>query len=206
VELGTQVKVSGATISEYFSNTVKTTDANGVFQFTFPVGANVTFKLQKATYETTWSGLFTLTSSGLTGVQNQVTFQVIYADFYNIVKGVVTVKRNTRILPNTCQVVATVGAKGKTVQDELQGEPDAKISLSRAGTSVQMVGNNRPYYFGVIPGLNKNRFLCFRSHDHDSGWRGSALQFASIGDWHQIFDYSNKAGIQVFYCVVSVFL
>jgi len=144
----TDDRIQGASITEHFTGKHTTTDSNGKFKFCFSAGQTVTFLLEKTGYVSTYSGVYTLTSSGMTGKFNDVTFQVPTTAAYAIIQKSIMILRNAHESPNTCTVVTTVTAAGKTLADDPQGEPGATISLTLNGVPVILTGH-RPYYFGI---------------------------------------------------------
>jgi hypothetical protein len=129
------------------------TNNQGIFSFCLEPGKYITLELSKRSsfpfenYHTTQIGTFIVPYKGFSGEQNELTFQVPREITYKLFKKIIMSKQHLDLLPQTCQVATTVTAFGKTLKDDLQGEPGARIILSQNGKTFV---SNSIYYFGVL--------------------------------------------------------
>ncbi|VVC76949.1 hypothetical protein AQUSIP_22760 [Aquicella siphonis] len=136
--LGTEL--SDATITVLESGLKLKTDSHGRFgPFLYPVGKPITLLFEKWGYKTTQSGTFIVPRDGLTGPHDNITFQIPSIETYYLLSTIIGVDFDK----NSCHVVTTVMAYGKTLDDPEQGEPGAKITLT---PSV----NVTPFYFDIF--------------------------------------------------------
>ncbi len=115
------------------------TDKDGRYSFTYPIGARLTLQLQKPGYEPTQADTVTVPAGGLTGAHDDITFQALLVSEYEIFQAII----GARAEPGMCHVATTLAALGKTMDDDLQGEPGARLVLAPAVTEAV-------FYFGVF--------------------------------------------------------
>lgn len=136
----TGTEISNATITILETGVKIQTDEHGRFgPFLYPVGKPITLELSKWDYKTTQSGTVIVPPGGLTGPHDNISFQVPSIETYYLLASVIGVNFDK----NSCHVVTTVTAFGKTMDDDEQGEPDARIVLSPYVNEV-------PFYFGIF--------------------------------------------------------
>jgi hypothetical protein len=115
------------------------TDQAGKYSFTYPVGARLTLQLLKAGFEPTQTDTVTVPAGGLTGAHDNITFQALFVPEYELLQSIIGMHPE----PGTCHVATTIAARGKTMDDDPQGEPAARMVLSPATTA-------RVFYFSVF--------------------------------------------------------
>lgn len=136
--LGTEL--SGATITVLETGLKIKTDNHGHFgPFLHPVGKPITLLFEKWGYKTTQSGTQIVPREGLTGPHDNITFQIPSLETYYLLAAIVGADFDE----NSCHVVATITANGKTLDDDEQGEPEAKVTLTP-------FVNETPFYFDIF--------------------------------------------------------
>lgn len=116
------------------------TDKKGNFgPFNYPVGKPITLLFEKFGYKTTQSGTIIVPSNGLNGPYDNITFQIPSLETYYLLAAVVGAK----IDDNSCHVTSTITAYHKTMDDDPQGEEQAKAVL------IPYV-NETPFYFDIF--------------------------------------------------------
>lgn len=133
-------ELSDATITVLETGLKLTTDNHGRFgPFLYPVGKPITLIFEKWGYKTTQSGTFIVPRDGLTGPHNNITFQIPSIETYYLLATIIGVNFDK----DSCHVVTTVMAYGKTLDDPEQGEPEARITLSPFVDAT-------PFYFDIF--------------------------------------------------------
>lgn len=136
--LGTPLADATITILET-GLTIKT-DAKGHFgPIFYPIGKPITLVFEKLGYKTTQSGTVMVPKSGLTGPYDNITFQVPSLETYYLLAAIVGAKINDE----NCHVTSTITAYHKTMDDDPQGEVNAKVSLTP-------YINEIPFYFDIF--------------------------------------------------------
>ncbi|MBX3708159.1 MAG: carboxypeptidase regulatory-like domain-containing protein [Gammaproteobacteria bacterium] len=136
--LGTEL--SDATITVLETGLKIKTDNHGRFgPFLYPVGKPITLIFEKWGYKTTQSGTQLVPRNGLTGPHNNITFQVPSLETYYLLATIMGVNFDK----DSCHVATTIMAYGKTMDDDEQGEPDAKVTLTPNM-------NETPFYFDIF--------------------------------------------------------
>ncbi len=136
----TGTEISDGTITVLETGLQLKTDSHGRFgPFLYPVGKPITLVFEKWGYKTTQSGTTIVPSGGLTGPHDNITFQVPSIETYYLLATIIGVNFDK----NSCHVVTTVTAFGKTMDDDEQGEPGAKITLTPYVNEV-------PFYFDIF--------------------------------------------------------
>ena len=149
---GVSISVQNVTIDNLISGVPIDDDSysNRLYHFTYPVNQDFTLVFQHEHYKTSQSGTFTVTPSGFTGPHNLISWQPLYTVFWKALKYATEVENLTTMKKGYCQVIATVTAKGKTLDDDPQGEPGAKVDI----VSDTWTGPEKPYskifYLGIL--------------------------------------------------------
>jgi hypothetical protein len=140
--------IAGATITVLETGQTITTDSNGKFgPFLYPVGKPITLELKKFNYETTQSGTVIVPPRGLTGIYDNISFQVPSIETYYLLTKIV----GAELDEEKCHVAMTITAYHKTLDDIPQGEANATVTLSPAV-------NVQPFYFDIFKdGLLKGK-------------------------------------------------
>src|SRR3990167_287723 len=116
------------------------TDAKGHFgPIFYPIGKPITLIFEKFGYKTTQSGTLIVPKSGLTDPYDNVTFQVPSLETYYLLAAIVGAK----IDDESCHVTSTITAYHKTMDDDQQGEVQAKAILIP-------YMNEMPFYFDIF--------------------------------------------------------
>lgn len=132
------------------------TDQQGKFHFCVKPGTKLTLSIHKSSflpwknYKDTQTGTYIVSKHGLVGPFNNVTFQVPLMSTYHLLKAIIVEERGISLDPSKCNVVTTVTAYHKTLNDDPQGEPGAVIVLRHLGKLVHL--KNKPFYFGIMKG------------------------------------------------------
>jgi hypothetical protein len=131
------------------------TDQQGYFAFCSLPHKQITLVLTKNSifpwnnYQTTQTGTFTVPLQGMQDKFHQITFQVPRRITFVSLTNILSFKHHIRLDPSRCNVATTVTAFGKTLADDPQGEPGAKVVLWHGKKPI----NNPPViYFGIIHG------------------------------------------------------
>lgn len=152
----TDQPIANAKIKILEGHQVLQTDSAGNFQFCAKPGKQITLVLQKSSFlpwenfKTIQTGTFIVPKNGMVGPLHDITFQVPTMITYHLLKTIIVEKRGIRINPKDCNVVTTITAYHKTLKDDPQGEPGARVQLWHNGKRYLL--STRPYYFGVIAG------------------------------------------------------
>lgn len=143
----------GAKITVLENGKQMLTNSAGQFGFCIKPYQKITLELVKQShslfdnYQTTQTGTFIVPPQGLQGKYHEVTFQVPRAITYATLKSIVKQQHHLVLLPNKCNVATTITAFGKTLMDDPQGEPGAKIILWHGK---KLIENPSVLYFGII--------------------------------------------------------
>ncbi len=135
---------------------------NKLYHFSYPVSQDLTMVFRHEHYKTSQSGTFSVPASGYTGSHNLISWQPILTPLWKALKYATEVENLTTMKTGYCQVIATVTAKGKTLDDDPQGEAGATVDL----VSDTWTGSEKPYsklfYLDILlkktfpfPGLEK---------------------------------------------------
>lgn len=117
-----------------------TTDALGNFgPIEWPVGKTITLVLEKKGYRTTQSATLVVPEEGLTGLYNQISFQVPSHWIFKFFSYAMGIAED----PNACQIGATITDYNKTLDDLPQGIENAKAILF---PEVKI----KPFYFSIF--------------------------------------------------------
>lgn len=136
--LGTAITNATVTVLETGQKIV--TDNHGNFgPFPYPVGKPITLTIEKWGYKTTQTGTIEVPPEGLNGPHNNITFQVASLPTYYLLNAIIGGKMDE----NKCHLVTTVLAYGKTMDDDPQGEVQAKVRITPAVDEI-------PFYFDVF--------------------------------------------------------
>ncbi|WP_133406503.1 carboxypeptidase-like regulatory domain-containing protein [Parashewanella tropica] len=123
-----------------------------MYHFNYPVGQQLDLLFTHKGYKTTQSGTFTVPSKGFTGEHNNISWQAIPSFLWFLVKNIVELDTSTQMNNSDCQVIATVTAYDRTLDDDPQGEPNATVNLQNVKTGETGVGFDKTYYFGILGG------------------------------------------------------
>ncbi len=115
-----------------------TTDDSGHFHFDWPVGEEVTVLFSHRRYIDLQSLTITVPEEGLVGLHNRIALQVPTKIVYAVLVALLPVRADDA----ACQVVVTVTAKDKTLDDDPQGEAGAITRLEP--------GVSQPFYAGIF--------------------------------------------------------
>src|SRR3989338_7096460 len=143
--------IVGATIKILQTGQTTTTDIFGNYGFCVPPESTVTLQLSKRDsifssddFKTTQSGTFIVPATGYPIPLFGITFQVPTNTLYALLSLIIQEERGIQIDPTRCNVVTTVTQWGKTLWNDPQGAPGAKIELNP-------MANVDPFYFGMTP-------------------------------------------------------
>ena len=149
-------KISGAKITLLESGQTTKTDNNGRFGFCVKPGKRITLLFQKKSvwpwndYQATQSGTFIVPKKGITGKWHEITLQVLRTATFHFLDTAISIQRGVKLDPTKCNVVTTVTGYHKTLQDDPQGEPDARIIVLK--NARPFVSHPKPFYFGILAG------------------------------------------------------
>jgi hypothetical protein len=133
-------EIAGATITVLETGLRLKTDAQGKFgPFLYPIGKPITLTLAGFGYKTTQSSTQIVPPEGLVGPYQNITFQVPSLMTYYLLAHIIGAEFDS----NSCHVVTTILAKGKTMDDAEQGEPNAIVTLSPYVSET-------PFYFDIF--------------------------------------------------------
>jgi hypothetical protein len=148
--------VAGARISVLgeSTRTIALTDAAGRATLYRTPGEKLTLLMEKAGFVTTQSATVQVPPEGLSGPHTGMTFQTVWTWFLRMTKSWLRVSTQS----GRHHLVATVTGAGKTLDDLVQGEPGAKVSLFSEGRRL----NAEPIYLGIVPLLHITDFFLAR--------------------------------------------
>ena len=136
--LGTPL--ADATITILETGLKMKTDSKGRFgPIFYPVGKPITLLFEKFAYKTTQSGTIIVPPGGLTDPYSNITFQIPSLETYYLLAAIVGAK----IDENSCHVTTTITAYHKTMDDDPQGEVNARVSIAP-------YINETPFYFDIF--------------------------------------------------------
>ncbi len=172
----TDARIGNATIKVLETGKFYKTDADGSFSFCEKIGQVMTLTLNKRGFHEVQSATYIVPTQGFQGPYNEITFQVPGGLTYQFMKFVISSLRKIKLDPNKCTVVTTITAYHKTLSDDPQGVPDAKISIHNINYSNITVDNLKPYYFGIIKfGPLKGKSNIFTSYLTKTSLDGGVL-------------------------------
>lgn len=155
--------ISGATIKvENFEkpdlNQEVKTDKKGHFSFCSLPGYHLTLTLAHPSinplknYIATQSATILVPPSGLIGHQLNIGFQVPRVATFYLLKEIISTLRWLYMDNNECQLATTVRAKGKTLEDDIQGVKGAVVTINGvpANTTTGYWPWTKPFYFNIL--------------------------------------------------------
>lgn len=164
-------RIADATITILERNQKITTDRFGRFEFCAKPAEKLTLVLEKHgnsayhNYHTTQSATFTVAATGLSGNQQEITFQVPRIITYRLLETILKNKLHVVPKANCCIVATTITAAGKTLVDDEQGEVGAQILLSQSGIRL----HPPVIYFGILFGKTNPFSLSTLGASKDGG-------------------------------------
>lgn len=146
------------------------TNRQGQFSFCALPHQQITLTLTKKSifpwnnYKTTQTGTFIVPTNGMKNKFEQVTFQVPRKLTFDLLSDILSSEHHIKFAKNQCNVATTVTAFNKTLVDDLQGEPGAKLLLWH---DKKRIDNPQVIYFGILHGKTNpfNTSLQFTSTD-----------------------------------------
>lgn len=136
----TGTELSNATITVLETGLKLKTDEHGNYgPFLYPVGKPITLTFEKFGYKTTQSGTFIVPKNGLAGKHDNITFQVPSLETYYLMAALIGAKFDSE----SCHLVTTILANGKTMDDDEQGEPNAHVTI-------RPYHNETAFYFDIF--------------------------------------------------------
>jgi hypothetical protein len=129
-------------------------------------GQEVTLVLEKPGFVTTQSATLVVPVGGLSGGQQETTFQTLPTWAF------AATKRWLRVptLPGRRHLATTVTAAGMTLYDRVQGESRAVVRITRDGRELDVT----PIYLGILPLVHKTDLIRAR-------WRRGEVTSADGG-------------------------
>lgn len=101
----------------------------GFYHFDYPVGGRLNMIFQHAGYQTSQSGTYTITKSGYVDQYGLISWQALPRTLWAVIKNIILYETHTSIKKDTCQVIMTVSAYHKTLNDDPQGEEGATVQI-----------------------------------------------------------------------------
>lgn len=148
--------VAGAQISKLgVSEALAITDAEGRAVIHAVPGEALTLVMTRSGFSPTQSATVTVPPGGLRGKDSELTFQTLPWWFYGVMLHWLRLSDD----PSVRHVVTTVTARGLTLDDPVQGEPDAKVRLFDEGGREVVV---QPIYLGIVPWVHKTDLFTAR--------------------------------------------
>lgn len=145
--------VSNANIKILETGETTTTDAQGHFAFCSLPQQRITLELSKQSfffwnnYQTTQSMTGIVPPQGITTPPEQITLQVPRQYTFAVLKKLLSDKHHLTLEKDRCNVAATITAFNKTLADDPQGEPGAKVLLWH---NHKLINNPPAIYFGIF--------------------------------------------------------
>jgi len=130
-----------------------TTGAGGAFGFGAQVGDNVTIVMSKDEYRTTQTSTMRVLPGPTYAGTTELTVQIPSTVMWEFMKLIVEKESGVSMDSSACQVVVTVCAANKTMENVPQGEPNTTVAIHPP----MPAGSAPPFYFGAFKeGLLKN--------------------------------------------------
>jgi hypothetical protein len=126
------------------------TDQQGKLSFQYPVGEQITLMFKKSGYKTSQSATFVVPEDGFVGQYKNITYQAISSSLYKILKNLIAVYKVTSLDKNSFQILATVTAYHKTIEDAPQGITGSSLHIFQ--NDKEIFDQYKKYYFGEILG------------------------------------------------------
>ncbi|RYV02659.1 hypothetical protein SOPP22_09040 [Shewanella sp. OPT22] len=124
--------------------------SNKLYHFNSLIGKDITLLFKHDHYKTSQSGTFSISPLGYMGTHHLISWQPISSVLWTALKYSTEVATLSKMKKGYCQVLTTVTAKNKTLDDDPQGESGAKVDL----VSQDWSSPNKPYskifYFGIL--------------------------------------------------------
>lgn len=174
----TSTRISNAAIKVLETGNLYKTDSNGRFSFCQPISQKITLTINKKGFHEVQSATYVVPSMGFQGLYNEITFQVPDIVTYHIMKFTISGLRRVKLDPKKCTVVTTVTSYHKTLVDDPQGEPNAKITIQNINNPCAVLVNLKPYYFGIFnSGLLKDKTNIFTPNLTETSLDGGVLVY-----------------------------
>ena len=125
---------------------------DGRYYFQYPVGEAISLLFKREGYAPSQSGVFVIPPAGLTGEQENISWQAIPDWLWDTAQYVVERHTSEAMKPGYCQLITTVTAKNKTLNDKHQGEPGARVSLVSESWTERRKPHGAIFYFGALAG------------------------------------------------------
>ena len=189
---GISTSVENVTIDNLISGLPidDTSYSNKLYHFNYPVGQNLTVLFQHEHYKTSQSGTLVVPESGYVGTHNVISWQPLLTPVWKALKYATEVENLTLMKKGYCQVIATVTAKGKTLDDDPQGEAGAKVDI----VSDTWNGPQKPYskifYLGIL--FNKT----FPYPGRTTTSKDGGVMFINVEPNHKYKLITTKAGVK----------
>lgn len=125
---------------------------DGRYYFQYPVGEAISLLFRREGYATSQSGVFVVPPEGLTGEYDNISWQAIPAWLWDTARYVIERHTSETMKPGYCQLITTITAKNKTLNDKHQGEPGARVALTSQSWTERRKPHGAVFYFGALAG------------------------------------------------------
>lgn len=147
---------------------VAVTNARGEFSFQYPSGQLLTLLFRAANYMSSQSATVKVPEEGFT-TKNGFTYQAISHWKFYILKVARFISWTPSLKNDHCQMIVTVAGKGKTLNDNYQGEKGATLLIDKIDDQQhEQAGNYHLCYYGTMPYFY-TKPLCVGSTTTDDG-------------------------------------
>ena len=165
-------RIAHASISLLENHQSIVTNEHGQFGFCALPKQRITLLLKKNdknpmhNYHETQEGTFFVPKVGFQDSNNEITFQVPRKISYHLLEKIIKLKRHATPCENCCNVATTITAFQKTLSDDIQGEPGAKITLRHKG---KYISHHQLIYFGILLGKTNPFYISGKTSSKDGG-------------------------------------
>ena len=129
------------------SQVVGKTDEAGQLRFNYPVGQKLTLLFKRDGFQTSQSATFLVSKEGFRGRHKEISYQAIPKTIFLALSKILSIYKWESLDPNKFQLIATVTAVGKTLNDAPQGVAGAILQVTQKG---KYIGQEPLYYFGTL--------------------------------------------------------
>ncbi len=164
--------------------------SNKLYHFNSLIGQDLTLLFQHNHYKTSQSATFSISPNGYTGTHSLISWQPINTILWKALKYSTEIVNLTKMKDGYCQVLTTVSEKGKTLDDDPQGEAGATVDLVSDSWTLPVKPYSKVFYLGI---LAKKTFPMpnLKSTTADGG-----VIFLNVEPGHKYKIITNKVGVK----------